>query len=230
MGITEEEYCESHPGEWGCPPKKCCRAFSAECMSCVEGITEEEYCAKNPTVAGCPPAAEEPKACCKAWNAECLSCTEGVTIEEYCARDENWGVMGCIKSPSQRAAEEAAAALPPKKCCRAFSAECMSCVEGITEEEYCAKNPTVTGCPTVGAPACKAGEGSVYATKGVAGMMDIPAGQCAQTCMPSMFVSFTASYGVQEGTCSQAGYGTFVSTKDISLMGQALEMGYYTNP
>ena len=44
----------------------------------------------------------------------------------------------------------AAAALPPKKCCRAFSAECMSCVEGITEEEYCAKNPTVTGC---GAPA-----------------------------------------------------------------------------
>jgi len=35
--------------------RNCCRAFTAECMSCVEGITEDQYCSRqeNKDVVGC---------------------------------------------------------------------------------------------------------------------------------------------------------------------------------
>eukprot|EP01063_Lacrimia_lanifica_P025737 TRINITY_DN336_c0_g1_i1.p2 TRINITY_DN336_c0_g1~~TRINITY_DN336_c0_g1_i1.p2 ORF type:complete len:207 (+),score=85.26 TRINITY_DN336_c0_g1_i1:45-665(+) len=41
----------------------------------------------------------------------------------------------------------------PRICCEALTAECLSCSEGITEEEYCAKNPDTVGCPK---PCCYA--------------------------------------------------------------------------
>jgi len=34
-------------------PPGCCRAMTAECLSCVEGMGEDEYCAKNPQTIGC---------------------------------------------------------------------------------------------------------------------------------------------------------------------------------
>ena len=34
--------------------RACCRAFSADCLSCAEGITIDEYCAKEPDTIGCP--------------------------------------------------------------------------------------------------------------------------------------------------------------------------------
>ena len=38
----------------------------------------------------------------------------------------------------------------PKVCCKALIADCMSCAEGLTVAEYCAKNPKTAGCKTGG--------------------------------------------------------------------------------
>lgn len=32
-------------------------------------------------------------------------------------------------------------------CCKALIASCLSCVQNVTEEEYCAENPDTVGCP-----------------------------------------------------------------------------------
>ena len=32
----------------------CCRARTAECMSCIAGQSEQEYCRDNPRTLGCP--------------------------------------------------------------------------------------------------------------------------------------------------------------------------------
>eukprot|EP00947_MAST-08B_sp_MAST-8B-sp1_P004937 g4937.t1 len=38
-----------------CPKARiCCKAMTAQCLSCAAGLTEDEYCAKNPATAGCP--------------------------------------------------------------------------------------------------------------------------------------------------------------------------------
>ena len=34
--------------------RACCRAFSADCLSCAEGITIDEYCSNAPDTVGCP--------------------------------------------------------------------------------------------------------------------------------------------------------------------------------
>ena len=34
--------------------RACCRALSADCLSCAEGITIDEYCANAPDTVGCP--------------------------------------------------------------------------------------------------------------------------------------------------------------------------------
>ena len=34
--------------------RACCRALSADCLSCAEGITIDEYCANSPDTVGCP--------------------------------------------------------------------------------------------------------------------------------------------------------------------------------
>merc|ERR1719161_2918834 len=41
----------------------------------------------------------------------------------------------------------------PQNCCRAYTAKCMSCSEGVTVEEYCRTNPYVPECPK---PCCNA--------------------------------------------------------------------------
>merc|ERR1719336_908639 len=52
-----------------CRPKMCCKAMTADCMSCAKGQTKEEYCKENPRMQGCP------RVCCKAMTADCLSCS-----------------------------------------------------------------------------------------------------------------------------------------------------------
>jgi len=35
----------------------------------------------------------------------------------------------------------------PRACCKAANARCLSCVAGISEQEFCAKHPSTCGCP-----------------------------------------------------------------------------------
>merc|ERR1712176_1269170 len=60
-------------------PRPCCRAMTAQCLSCAAGQTEAEYCKLNPQTVGCP------RKCCKALTLQCLSCAADQTEEEYCA-------------------------------------------------------------------------------------------------------------------------------------------------
>jgi hypothetical protein len=77
------------------------------------------------------------------------------------------------------------------------------------------------------APACKGGEASVFATSSIPGV-DIPAGQCAQSCIPTMAVSAGASFGVREGTCAQAGFSSYKSTKNVSVGGMTMPTSYFS--
>lgn len=36
----------------------------------------------------------------------------------------------------------------PRMCCMAMTASCLSCSEGISVKEYCARHPDTVGCPT----------------------------------------------------------------------------------
>lgn len=46
----------------------------------------------------------------------------------------------------------------PKICCLALTADCLACMAGMSEEDYCAENPGVLGCPDVGTDECATGE------------------------------------------------------------------------
>ena len=38
---------------------------------------------------------------------------------------------------------------PNRACCRALTAECLSCDEGISVQQYCLKNPNKYDCPQI---------------------------------------------------------------------------------
>merc|ERR1711959_454891 len=40
-------------------------------------------------------------------------------------------------------------------CCDGFTAECLSCEQGLSEEEYCNRNPSTAGCEKYGNNCCK---------------------------------------------------------------------------
>merc|ERR1712057_84242 len=67
---------------------------------------------------------------------------EGGSEEVYCAEHPN--TVGCP--------------LEPIPCCRALNSQCLSCVEGMTEEDYCAipENQFVAGCPAEDNFCCEA--------------------------------------------------------------------------
>jgi len=44
----------------------------------------------------------------------------------------------------------------PRACCRAANAQCLSCVEGVSEEVYCDEHPDTVGCPLEPIPCCRA--------------------------------------------------------------------------
>merc|ERR1711959_106637 len=86
-GLTEEEYCSTNPYVPECP-EPCCRAYTAECMSCSEGVTVEEYCRINPYVPECPDIViskpQPPVPCCNDFTLECEACNAGVSEDEFC--------------------------------------------------------------------------------------------------------------------------------------------------
>ena len=57
---------------------------------------------------------------------------------------------GSTKPPATTGAKPSGGSTKPKECCKALIADCMSCAEGLTVAEYCAKNPKTAGCKTGG--------------------------------------------------------------------------------
>lgn len=71
----------------------CCKAYNAECLSCVAGQTVADYCKENPQIVGCEQ--RPPRVCCLAMTASCLACAADLPIEEYC--EANPSIAGCEK-------------------------------------------------------------------------------------------------------------------------------------
>merc|ERR1719192_2416298 len=86
------------------------------------------------------------RACCRANNAECNSCVLGISEEEFCA--SNPTVSGCeVRLGKQRRFRRADNS-DDRECCRAMTAQCLSCSFGMTEEEFCVEYPETIGCAT----------------------------------------------------------------------------------
>merc|ERR1712032_1181749 len=58
---------------------------------------------------------------------------QGLSEKEFCRQKPY--IPGCKKYLNGGGSK-------PFPCCRANNAKCLSCVAGLTEEEYCKKNPT----------------------------------------------------------------------------------------
>jgi hypothetical protein len=66
-------------------PTVCCKALTAECLSCQEDTSLDEYCEENPHTTGCEGA------CCrekikkgKPAGLNCMACFKGETKAEFC--------------------------------------------------------------------------------------------------------------------------------------------------
>lgn len=104
--------------------------------------------------------------CCRATTASCLACSAGVSIAEYCAQYSF--IPGCSKTPvvvPSSFPSFTGPAIPLYKkpvvlpaavpCCRAMTAECLSCSQGRTRADICAEYPFLGDCigqPEVVAP------------------------------------------------------------------------------
>jgi hypothetical protein len=107
--------CISKPTKPTKPPTACCKAMTADCMSCAAGVTVAEFCAKQPKTNGCeadgpanPPIADDTrpikplpiKVSYKYPTDPKQKCTdEGYAKERYkfcCV--ENYG-KGCVNIP-----------------------------------------------------------------------------------------------------------------------------------
>ena len=103
-------------------------------------------------------ASSPARICCLAMTAECLACGYGIDVEEYCSKEPN--TVGCPlsnnpvpvesfnpePSPMLRGAKSPS---PPQSCCKAMTAQCLACTEGMTEKDFCAKYAETVGCEPV---------------------------------------------------------------------------------
>jgi hypothetical protein len=193
-----------------CEGKHCCLEKEAKCLSCINGMSIGEFCAKNKGVRGCdgkePVCPERMKwndcgtpcplkcgkerpeicmapcvsgcecedglfltpegtcvkerecpimmdrICCKAMTAQCLACAEGLYPREYCQLypdtagckrepDSMDGNIGIIMDGSPIGTNGIDGI-----CCKAMTAPCLACAEGVTPYEYCLKYPETIGC------------------------------------------------------------------------------------
>jgi len=136
------------------PPRACCRALTAECMACSQGISVQEYCISNPDTTGCdsnetatnPPTVEQEP-------GPVITTQGGATTLPAVVpgNDTVEGGGGGNDAPPSTPApppteESMSPAGPPRACCRALTAECMACSQGISVQEYCISNPDTIGC------------------------------------------------------------------------------------
>merc|ERR1711959_75273 len=126
--------------------KFCCRENTAECQACLDDKSVRNFCKKdkNRDVPGCPFAG-----CCRAFTADCLACVDDKSVRKFCKKDKNRDIPGCEKYHN---------GYEPRPCCLSghckdcsgltyeqggrgdFSAKCLSCDVGVSEEEFC-KDP-----------------------------------------------------------------------------------------
>merc|ERR1712224_955655 len=119
----------------GCP-EPCCRAYTAECMSCSEGVTVEEYCRTNP------------------YSADCEACKYGVTVEEICRVHEEDMALDSYLQPLEGCPRKPTKPSHPDNCYSTIwnteirhgemgARKC--CWYGEWEKKFkCEKNPLVT--------------------------------------------------------------------------------------
>merc|ERR1712072_1024266 len=146
-GVTEEEFCESKPETFGCPepPRVCCLAYNAPCLACAAGMTETEFCDKRPNDAANDVCPKEEPVCCEAITASCEACRVGLTKEEYCEERPNPVAFEVCPSEEEEEGEEEEED-KPKGCCKALTAQCLACVQGVSQAEYCEEKPKIVGC------------------------------------------------------------------------------------
>jgi hypothetical protein len=170
LGMTIEMYCADKTNEAmvGCASgedqvdalvpgdQKCCDEQTPTCVGCVLNISPDEVCARKDyaNLAGC----DQFRMCCRAYIASCMACSLGLPVDEYCAtRQPDEHIVGC-EDNSPRELGLVVASVKEESCCRAFTAECMSCVFETTETEVCNMPRFVdrlTGCPSaVAVSAC----------------------------------------------------------------------------
>ena len=190
-GLTVAEFCAKKPTTAGCktdgpanppiadgtrpvdptkPPVVCCKALTADCMSCAAGLTVAEFCAKKPLTAGCktapiadgtmkPPIADgtdtRPKCDVKMGPTEgncpvakCMAPPTGCRMVREFARTST----GCC--PKQCNYKDAAGksctstTKPPVICggCTDKTLRCLACHRGVDADTYCKFAPETTGC------------------------------------------------------------------------------------
>lgn len=91
MGCEKVYECENNA------PRACCKALTAECLSCSEGVSVEEYCKENPTTAGCKTADDSvicteprPEICTQQYDPVCAEKDTGIRcITTPCPSTDN---------------------------------------------------------------------------------------------------------------------------------------------
>jgi len=102
---------------------------------------KRSYCCNDKTFLG----QHKEKFCCKWGLAKCDTSTT-TAKPGMCAliRCEAGTVCiegkGCVKKPE------------PPVCCKAMTAQCLSCAAGVSVDEYCKENPHTAGCKTITTP------------------------------------------------------------------------------
>jgi len=125
-------------------------------MACSEGVSEEEYCDEHPETHGCPEEEAD---------------KDGKGQEDHDKKDESEEDSKGDKKDHGKGEDEAEKDGKGQKedhdekdeseedskgekkdhdkgaaCCKALTAECMACSEGVSEKEYCAKHKKTRGC------------------------------------------------------------------------------------
>ena len=161
--------------------KFCCRENTATCQACLDDKSVRKFCKKdkNRDVPGCPFAG-----CCRVFDAACLACEDDKSVRKFCKKDKNRDIPGCEKFHD---------GFTPRPCCLSghcnektckglsyeeggrpdYSAKCISCDLGISEEEFCKKeelkpdglDPSVSGCKKYGNNCCQAIEAKCESCK-----------------------------------------------------------------
>eukprot|EP00663_Eupelagonemidae_sp_cell21sb_P006036 gene6036-4499_t len=84
-----------------------------------------------------------------AETAECKACAEGMDVAAFCRAKASFpGCQPETKSPVTRAMNDAQDRTAARACCRALTAECMACAEGIEIPAFCRAKPRTPGCET----------------------------------------------------------------------------------
>jgi len=148
-GISKEEFCRKQTIKYiGCDHetitplqksksllkknKGCCRAYTAKCLACVDGVSVQDFCKQhNNDIVGCVHASIENKHEMDSTPSKNVPSLESVKsiINNTASSNVTAGIVNDI----------------PRACCRAFTAKCLSCTEGISVEEYCRLHQVV-GC------------------------------------------------------------------------------------